>query len=311
MSKPVPSPRPRLGAARRNVPNLRSGHLPASPDEVGFVLKQEVPPAGERAAKERLRQFMAGPVYEYGQARDFPAQDGTSHLSPHLRAGTLGIRTILAALNKARDQASPAQTEGCDVFLNELIWREFYLQVLHNFPQVTQGAFRPEYNQLQWSENREHFQAWCEGRTGYPIVDAAMRCLNATGGMHNRLRMIVAMFLTKDLLINWQWGERYFMQQLVDGDLAANNGGWQWSAGTGTDAAPYFRIFNPVSQALKFDPAGTFVRRWVPELKHFPNELVQQPWKDPLRLSGSKYPGRIVLHEEQRGKCLAMFKAVK
>jgi deoxyribodipyrimidine photo-lyase len=254
---------------------------------------------------------MAGPVYAYGINRDFPALAGTSNLSPHLRAGTIGIRTVLAELRKAREKAKPAQAAGCDVFLNELIWREFYVQVLYNFPHVAKGAFRPVYDQLQWSDNREHFQAWCEGRTGYPIVDAALRCLNATGTMHNRLRMIVAMFLTKDLLIHWQWGERYFMQQLVDGDLAANNGGWQWSAGTGTDAAPYFRIFNPVSQALNFDPQGAFVRRWLPELEDFPDDLVQQPWKNPLVLGRSKYPARIVLHEDQREKCLAMFKALK
>jgi deoxyribodipyrimidine photo-lyase len=164
---------------------------------------------------------------------------------------------------------------------------------------------------LKWSDNQEHFKAWCEGRTGFPIVDAAMRCLNATGTMHNRLRMIVAMFLTKDLLISWQWGERYFMQQLVDGDMAANNGGWQWSAGTGTDATPYFRIFNPTSQAEKCDEKGEFVRRWIPELKNFPDDLIHQPWENPLMLSKSKYPPRIVIHEEQREKCLAMFKAVK
>jgi deoxyribodipyrimidine photo-lyase len=219
---------------------------------------------------------------------------------------------VLAALKKARDKAAGAEAiKSCETFLNELIWREFYAQVLHNFPHVTKGAFRPEYDRLQWSDNQEHFAAWCAGRTGYPIVDAAMRCLNATGTMHNRLRMIVAMFLTKDLLINWQWGERYFMKQLVDGDLAANNGGWQWSAGTGTDAAPYFRIFNPVSQAEKFDAGGNFVRRWIPELKDFPDDLIQQPWENPLLLAKSKYAPRIVLHEEQRGKCLAMFKAVK
>ena len=233
---------------------------------------------------------MAGPVYDYGANRNFPAVNGTSGLSPHLRAGTIGIRTIIAALNKARAKAPAGKTPGCDVFLGELIWREFYLQVLHNFPHVTKGAFRPEYDQLKWSDNQEHFAAWCAGRTGFPIVDAAMRCLNATGTMHNRLRMIVAMFLTKDLLINWQWGERYFMQQLVDGDLAANNGGWQWSAGTGTDAAPYFRIFNPTSQAEKCDPKGEFTRRWLPELKDFPGDLIHQPWETTLLLSNSKIP---------------------
>jgi len=310
-AKSVPPPRPRLRPAKSKAEILRPDALPATPAELGEALKQAIPPAGECVALDQLRKFMAGPVYDYGTNRDFPALAGTSHLSPHLRAGTIGIRTVLAALRKAREKGEPAQAAGCDVFLNELIWREFYVQVLHNFPHVVKGAFRPVYDQLQWSDNREHFQAWCEGRTGYPIVDAAMRCLNATGTMHNRLRMIVAMFLTKDLLIHWQWGERYFMQQLVDGDLAANNGGWQWSAGTGTDAAPYFRIFNPVSQALKFDPQGTIVRRWLPELKDLPDDLLQQPWENSLLLGRSKYPARIVLHEKQREKCLAMFKAVK
>lgn len=310
-AKPIPLPRPTLGRNQTHTASFKSDVLPATPDQMGHPLTQTIPPGGERAALELLRQFMAGPVYEYGTNRNFPAVDGTSNLSPHLRAGTIGIRTILASLKKARNKATPAQAAHCDVFLNELIWREFYLQVLHNFPHVTKGAFRPEYDQLKWSNDEKHFQAWCEGRTGYPIVDAAMRCLNATGTMHNRLRMIVAMFLTKDLLIHWQWGERYFMKQLVDGDMAANNGGWQWSAGTGTDAAPYFRIFNPVSQAEKFDPEGKFVRRWIPELKDFPDDLIQQPWENPLLLSKSKYPQRIVLHEEQRGKCLAMFKAIK
>jgi deoxyribodipyrimidine photo-lyase len=298
------------------IRNLESDSLPATPDEIGFPLTQKIPPGGERVALELLHKFMAGPVYEYGASRNFPAIDGTSNLSPHLRAGTIGIRTILAELKRAKEKAESGKRkaemlENCDIFLNELIWREFYLQVLHNFPHVIKGAFRPEYDQLKWSDDQEHFQAWCEGKTGYPIVDAAMRCLNATGTMHNRLRMIVAMFLTKDLLISWQWGERYFMKQLVDGDLAANNGGWQWSAGTGTDAAPYFRIFNPVSQAEKFDPQGEFVRRWIPELKDFPDDEIHQPWENPLLLTKSKYPPRIVLHADQRGKCLAMFKAVK
>jgi deoxyribodipyrimidine photo-lyase len=310
-TKPIPAPRPRLRHANGSGPGIRSDELPASSDEVGYPLSQTIPAGGERTAMELLRKFLAGPVYDYGVHRNFPALDGTSNLSPHLRAGTIGIRTILDGLKKARARATPSQRPGCDVFLNELIWREFYLQVLHNFPHVTKGAFRPDYDRLQWSDNQEHFAAWCAGRTGYPIVDAAMLCLNTTATMPNRLRMIVAMFLTKDLLIHWQWGERYFMKQLVDGHLAANNGGWQWSAGTGTDAAPYFRIFNPVSQGEKFDPEGTFVRRWVPELADFPVDIIQQPWKNPLLLAKSNYPDRIVHHEEQRAKCLQMFKSVK
>lgn len=310
-TKSIPAPKARIQNSKFKIQNFPCDPLPQSADECGHPLTQTIPPGGERAALELLRKFMAGPVYDYGTARNFPALDGGSNLSPHLRAGTIGIRSILAELKKAREKAAPAQVASCDVFLNELIWREFYAQVLHNFPHVTKGAFRPEYDALKWSDNQEHFAAWCEGRTGYPIVDAAMRCLNATGTMHNRLRMIVAMFLTKDLLIHWQWGERYFMKQLVDGDMAANNGGWQWSAGTGTDAAPYFRIFNPVSQAEKFDAGGKFVRQWIPELKDFPDDLIHQPWENPLMLSKSKYAPRVVLHEEQRGQCLAMFKAVK
>lgn len=310
-NKAIPSPRAKLVKARNMECGVRSEPLPGDSGQLGHVMKQSAIPAGERAALECLKKFMAGPVYEYAANRNLPAVDGTSQLSPHLRCGTIGIRTILAALAKAKEKATPTQKASCEVFLSELVWREFYLQVLHNFPHVTKGAFRPEYDALQWSDNREHFQAWCNGVTGYPIVDAAMRCLNATGNMHNRLRMIVAMFLTKDLLINWQWGERYFMKQLVDGDMAANNGGWQWSAGTGTDAAPYFRIFNPVSQGEKFDSEGEFVRRWVPELASFSKDLIHQPWKEPLALSSTKYPKRIVLHEEQRGKCLVMFGAVK
>ena len=253
-AKPIPLPRPKLVRPKANVPSAKSDLLPASADEMGLPLQQHIPPGGEPVALALLRQFLAGPVHHYSANRDFPALEGTSNLSPHLHFGTIGIRTVLAELKAARGKAAPALAAGSEVFLNELIWREFYMQVLHNFPHVTQGAFRREYDSLAWSENLEHFAAWCAGRTGYPIVDAALRCLNATGTLHNRLRMIVAMFLTKDLLLSWQWGERYFRQQLVDGDLAANNGGWQWSAGTGTDAAPYFRIFNPVSQARSLTP---------------------------------------------------------
>ena len=286
-----------------------SDALPADSAAFGLPCTQTVFAAGETAAQQQLENFLTRKVYAYAEARDRVDMEGTSTLSAHLRAGTIGIRTVMSKLTTARAKGTAAQQRSCEVFLNELIWREFYFQVLHNFPHVMRGAFRPEYDALAWSDNEEDFRAWCEGQTGYPIIDAALRCLKATGWMHNRLRMIVAMFLTKDLLINWQRGERYFMQQLVDGDMAANNGGWQWSAGTGTDAAPYFRIFNPTSQALKCDPNGTFVRRWIPELANVPDKFVHEPWREPKL--APQYPKRIVLHEEQRAKALAMFKRIK
>lgn len=309
-AKPVATPRTKLPSTTKSFPKIKSDEWSVNPAELGHPLKQTIFSAGESAGREVLQTFLKKRVFTYGEQRNFPATEGTSQLSPHLRCGTIGIRTVMAKLKAARERAaSAAERASCDVFLNELNWREFYLQVLTNFPHVMKGCFRPEYDSLRWEDNREHFEAWCEGRTGYPIVDAAMRCLNATGWMHNRLRMIVAMFLTKDLLINWQWGERYFMHQLVDGDMAANNGGWQWSAGTGTDAAPYFRIFNPVSQAMKCDPHGDFVRKWIPELATFKGASIHEPWEEPLLAAQAKYPERIVIHEEQRAKCLAMFKA--
>ncbi len=313
-ARPVPAPRPalkrrRVGAA---VPRVKASDSSVLLQLGGKCITAASSDAGEKAATGLLAKFMGGPVYKYAAARDFPALGGTSRLSPQLRWGTIGIRTVLAELQNARARAkSPSEKKSCDVFLTELIWREFYNQILANFPHVAQASFRPEYDALPWSENREHFQAWCEGKTGYPIVDAAMRCLNATGWLHNRLRMIAAMFLTKDLLIHWQWGERYFMRKLVDGDLAANNGGWQWSAGTGTDAAPYFRIFNPVVQGEKFDPEGEFVRRWVPELASVPDALIHRPWMRPGLVSETRYVRRVVLHEEQRLKALRLYQMVK
>ncbi len=310
-SRPPPPPRPKLAPAKKSFLKIPSDPLPLDPAEFGHPLVQTIPAAGEHAALDALKAFLSGPIHRYAEARNFPAVNGTSLLSAHLRCGTVGVRTIYARLKAARDAGTAEQQRNCDVWLNELIWREFYLQILANFPRVMNGAFRPEYDRLEWSGTDDQFRAWCDGQTGYPIVDAAMRCLNATGHMHNRLRMITAMFLTKDLLINWQQGERYFMRKLIDGDMAANNGGWQWSAGTGTDAAPYFRIFNPVTQGEKFDPGGQFVRQWVPELTSMPDDLIHQPWENPLQAAKSKYPPRIVLHEEQRLKCLAMFKKVK
>ncbi len=309
-----PPARPKLGKARQPMPpGIVSAELPPGVAEPRGPTGPDGVPAGERAAQQALEAFVVERVFAYAEARDYPAlAGGTSRLSPHLRLGTLGIRTILARLAEARARATnDAARKGCDVWLTELVWREFYQQILANHPHVATRCFRPEYDALGWSGTDAQFDAWRAGQTGYPIVDAAMRCLDATGWMHNRLRMIVSMFLTKDLLLPWQRGERWFMQRLVDGDLAANSGGWQWSAGTGTDAAPYFRIFNPVTQGRRFDPDGEFIRRWVPELAGLDAKAVHAPWEGPLAAAGARYPRPIVDHAVQRGRCLAMFKAAR
>jgi deoxyribodipyrimidine photo-lyase len=300
-SRRTPPPLPKLRPTTNKYPSIPSLTIPTDPGAFGHRLSQTIPLAGEAAAQRALKIFIEKRLTNYKTNRDFPALAGTSGLSPHLRAGTIGIRTILAKLKAAKPRD--------DSFLNELIWREFFLQILTNFPHVMRGSMHREFDQLRWENDEAKFVAWRAGQTGYPIVDAAMRCLNTTGWMHNRLRMIVSMFLTKDLLCTWQWGERYFMQQLVDGDMAANNGGWQWSAGAGADAAPYFRIFNPISQSRRFDPDAAFIKRWIPELADIPTALCHEPWKD--MTATSQYAKRIVLHQEQRPKCLAMFAALK
>ena len=310
---PIATPVPRIGGPKSAVAALPSLPLPGSGDGLGHPLTQTLFEAGERAGLAALDRFLESRVFDYDHGRNVLLEpSGTSQLSPHLRFGTVGVRTVLSRWASARSQATAAAAQkSCDTWLSELIWREFYIQILANHPRVASRAFRPEYDQLQWEGTDAQFEAWCQGQTGYPIVDAAMRCLNATGWMHNRLRMIVAMFLTKDLMVSWQRGERYFMRALVDGDLAANNGGWQWSAGCGTDAAPYFRIFNPVTQGQKCDPDGTFVRRWIPELRDSPVDCIHEPWTRPLLLSRCGYVPPVVQHDVQRGRCLAMFKAVK
>ncbi|TBH70056.1 cryptochrome/photolyase family protein [Aquirufa antheringensis] len=219
-------------------------------------------------------------IRAYAQDRDFPAKPGTSRLSVHLRFGTLSIRSLVRqAIGKS------------EVWLNELIWRDFYFNILHHFPHISEKhSFRKEYNRMNWRNNEEEFKAWCEGKTGYPIVDAGMRELNATGFMHNRVRMIVASFLVKHLLIDWRWGEAYFAEKLLDFDFAANNGGWQWASGSGCDAAPYFRVFNPTLQTQKFDQSLAYIKKWVPELQEL------------------SYPAPIVNHELARARVLAAYK---
>jgi deoxyribodipyrimidine photo-lyase len=290
---------------------------PVLPDQPMFI-------PGEAEAQRRLRAFTAGPdapVYRYGEGRHRPDLQATSSLSPYLRFGMLSARqAVVAALESIQASrlpgvADPAAAQKCAAtFLDELIWREFYQAILFHFPFVRRQSFRSDLRQIAWLNDAQDFEAWRQGRTGYPIVDAAMRQLAGTGWMHNRCRMIVASFLTKDLLIDWRWGEQWFMQQLIDGDPAANNGGWQWTAGTGTDAAPYFRIFNPISQGEKFDPHGHYIRRWVPELRSLPDEYIHQPWMMPAELQrkigcviGVHYPARIVDHYQAREHVLAAY----
>jgi len=261
--------------------------------------------SGGRALWDEFRQ---GRIERYGALRDFPAVKGVSYLSVHLRFGTVGIRELVRSALKAKDTT----------WLNELIWRDFYFMILDRFPHVVGSAFKPAYDAVQWDDWPEGFAAWKEGRTGYPLVDAAMRQLNHSGWMHNRLRMIVASFLSKDLGIDWQLGERYFADQLNDFDLSANNGGWQWAASTGCDAQPYFRIFNPVTQSERFDPDGKFIRRYVPELAKVGNKYIHAPWQmgrieqeSMGVVIGRDYPAPIVDHAAAREKTLARYAILK
>lgn len=269
-------------------------------------------PVGEAEASRRLHAFLDQAVLDYGETRDFPALAGTSVLSPYLAAGIISARQCVGALQQRLGYRPQSKAQPGFVWLNELIWREFYRHLLVLIPSLSMNRpFKPETAALPWSWDPDAFAAWCEGRTGYPVVDAAMRCLNATGWMHNRLRMIVASFLTKDLHIHWRLGEDYFMSRLIDGDLAANNGGWQWAAGTGADAAPYFRVFNPTTQGQRFDPQGEFIRTWVTELADVPAAYLHEP-HDWLRLKGRQdYPAPMVDHAVARGRAIEMFRELE
>ena len=268
---------------------------------------------GEQTARRTLDAFIRDRLDAYEDRRDQPAINGTSVLSPYLSSGVISLRQCLHTALEANDDRLADGSSGAVQWISELIWREFYKHILVGFPHVCMHQpFRPATERLVWNDNDEHFQAWCEGRTGYPIVDAAMRQLTQTGWMHNRLRMIVAMFLSKNLFLDWRRGEQFFMQHLVDGDLAANNGGWQWAASTGTDAAPYFRIFNPCSQSKKCDPEGTFIRRFVPELADIEGSEIHEPSSSPpLLREGLDYPGPIVDHCATRARAIQAFKALK
>lgn len=279
------------------------GSLPSASG--GSSLESPITQAGEKVAREQLAGFIQEAIAGYDEGRNLLGEKLTSRLSPHLRWGTISVRQCYAA-------ASRIQAKGAEVWISELAWRDFFYTILYHKPQVIRESFYERFDRIQWRNDSMYFAAWQTGQTGYPVVDAAMRELQATGWMHNRARMIAASFLCKDLLIDWRWGERYFMQRLIDGDTAANNGNWQWAAGTGVDAAPYFRIFNPVSQGQKFDPKGVYIRRWIPELENVPDQCIHTPWTLPdHEFRATRYPRRIVDHAAQREKALEMYSVVR
>ncbi len=285
------------------IPNTVAGFSATDPSV------QALWPAGEQAAQQRLQTFAEQAIDDYLDQRDIPAVPGTSQLSAYLAAGVISVRQCLHAALAANQGEFDSGKPGVATWINELLWREFYKHILVGYPKVSRSrAFKPETEFLAWRHSPKDLLAWQQGRTGFPIIDAAMRQLLATGWMHNRLRMVVAMFLTKNLLIDWREGERFFMQHLIDGDLAANNGGWQWSASTGTDAVPYFRIFNPISQSQRFDPKGTFIRHWVPELKHLSDKEIHQPKLLTGLFGTADYPKPIVDLSASRQRALSAFK---
>jgi len=300
---------PRLPVRTRRlpppIPGFPSDPIPAPRQLALGGDAATLPTGGERAARRRLDRFLETAAARYHVDRDRPDLDGTSRLSPYLRFGVLSARQCFERAGLAA-AAKPALRRGVRKWLDELIWREFYAAILEENPRVLRENHRKEFDAVVWNDDPQGFEAWCEGRTGYPIVDAGMRQLRATGWMHNRVRMIVASFLTKDLLIDWRHGERFFFDHLVDGDPASNNGGWQWSASTGADAQPYFRIFNPFAQGQRWDPEGRYVRRWVPELSDVPAPHIHAPWQ-----AGSPpgdYPPPLVDHAERRELALARFR---
>jgi len=303
------------------MPFKSDGRLTAPPSTPGLPALSELGFTATDLAAAGLRPGMSGAqstwsafrkkLDRYAAGRDYPATAGTSGLSPHLRFGTLSIRELVA-------HAAQQTGTGPETWLKELIWREFYFQILDHFPHVANGPFKHQFATIPWNDWPEGLLAWKEGRTGYPLIDAAMRHFNRTGQMHNRLRMITASFLCKDLGIDWRLGERHFANGLNDFDLAANNGGWQWCASTGCDAQPWFRIFNPVTQSEKFDPGGVFIRRHLPELEQVPSRYLHAPWRMPLPMQkacgiviGRDYPAPIVNHETARQRTLERYRMAK
>jgi deoxyribodipyrimidine photo-lyase len=271
--------------------------IPSWPIPYGSSMKE----TGELAALRRWKEFQASELENYDTARDIPEVEGTSRLSAHLRWGEIHPRTILASLGNSLAH---------EVFRKEIAWREFYADVLHHNPHTSRDYYAPRFAKMRYDPPHEKFQSWCDGKTGYPFVDAAMRQLVQTGWMHNRSRMVVASFLVKDLHIEWQHGAQFFMKYLIDNDVASNSHGWQWTAGCGTDASPYYRIFNPVEQGKRFDPSGKYVKEYVPELRHLSEKFIHEPWLTPDGYSHS-YPTRVVDHAVERLESLARLAEIK
>lgn len=314
---PTHDPAPFAPALAERPPQLR--HDIPTLQDLGFErtnLSELKIPTGASGARQLFQDFFER-MDQYHATRDFPAMKGPSYLGVHLRFGTVSIRKLVATALQFSLQGS----QGASTWLSELVWREFYFQILANFPHVATGAFKPNYDAIRWEHGAKAqtlFKAWCEGRTGYPMVDAAMAQLNQTGYMHNRLRMVSGSFLVKDLGIDWRWGEKYFAEKLNDFDLAANNGGWQWVSSSGCDAQPWFRIFNPVTQSERFDPEGKFIRRYLPQLAALPTRRLHAPWQatpEELRAAGvvlgQTYPAPLVSHEEARAQTLQRYAVVK
>jgi deoxyribodipyrimidine photo-lyase len=281
-------------------------------EEFKLIDKLNIIKGGRVSGKKLLNNFIDNKIKDYDINRDIPAVQGTSMLSAHIHFGTVSIRECFRAVTKS------SITKGLEKWRDELIWREFYYNITYNFPYIINGSFKKEYDELNWNYDKKLFRLWCDGKTGYPIVDAGMRQLKSDGWMHNRVRMIVAMFLTKDLLIDWKLGEMYFMENLIDFDFASNNGGWQWSASTGCDAQPYFRIFNPYLQSKKYDTKGVYIKRYVKELEnvsskyiHNPSEMSIEEQKKCGVIIGNDYPAPIVNHVEASKFAIEIFKNVK
>ena len=285
-------------------------------DDLGFdEPESDIPPAGTDAARDRLTDFCSGDIYRYGERRDYPADDATSHLSPHLKYGTIGIREVYEETEAAKlDADGESERESVFEFQDQLAWREFYTQVLWDRPDVVTQNYKEYDNEIQWNDDPDALQAWKDGETGYPIVDAGMRQLRKEAYMHNRIRMVVASFLTKDLLIDWREGYDWFREKLVDHETANDNGGWQWAASTGTDAQPYFRIFNPMTQGEDYDPDAEYIKEYVPELEGVPAETIHS-WHEldlgTRNMHAPEYPAPIVDHSQRREEAIEMFETAR